>query len=724
MRLLQIKHLQASKEQLREGRDEQKHPFTNTHVVAMDLQKQWGNTETNWHKEKMELLDQFDSERKEWESQWKIMQKKIEELCHEVKLRRKFNMNEHAKIIDFDHEKAIQGRVLESSPNYPNSEQCEFIGMNHRDGLEKGNKTEQSLLSEGNHMCKEQKTAKKSKVGLMDPLAIDNQFACEVWSDLRTSGKEGKSCSGALNTALEELAKVSEELCSFQEEIRKRSNNRRMKPDSFLQEMPNVINIPHEDHMINNGQCILPIILEKEKQENRKNLSCTDMLQSSSMKKCETDTTDLPSTETPPVPPPRSTSRNFPTSYSEHAHESLKESLGHHRQVAQEGQSERNCSPHFLLRHDEMPTLCLNEGKTLKDGLMFSSLAQETKTENKIPCNENIGLSMWPYDTRIGAKSSPSTLWFQKTCSTPSKPKYEKLIPAYPAKSHLDLCINNDYSSLVTQCSGPLSSFDGSFKRNTRNDKLAAKTDEFNRAVFRTDRNCHAMRQNQSYSESSDDLKSCDTVVTRVGNMAENDSGSEILKTSAHMPVNVPDNATKKPTTGLVRQMQGRMSHSSYRSMLHEHDWRPSNLSGRPRSADPRSNYGVVEKLLKTYETSVGSDLQNSKCFQDNWTKCHSDVTGGVTPSQHLEMLKEEELQQKTAMCGVQQVKQGVDWKKITEEPMAVKSSHGKGFSRPARPANRRLPSRWASRAPSAPAALRRTANSYTISLRSEASVV
>lgn len=80
MRLLQIKQLQASKKQLREGRDGQKHPFTNTHTVAMDLHKQWENTETNWRKEKMELLDQFDNERKEWESQWKIMQKKIEEV--------------------------------------------------------------------------------------------------------------------------------------------------------------------------------------------------------------------------------------------------------------------------------------------------------------------------------------------------------------------------------------------------------------------------------------------------------------------------------------------------------------------------------------------------------------------------------------------------------------------------------------------------------------------
>lgn len=38
------------------------------------------NTERNWNKEKMELLERFDNERKEWECQWKLMQKKIEEV--------------------------------------------------------------------------------------------------------------------------------------------------------------------------------------------------------------------------------------------------------------------------------------------------------------------------------------------------------------------------------------------------------------------------------------------------------------------------------------------------------------------------------------------------------------------------------------------------------------------------------------------------------------------
>ncbi|XP_007944789.1 uncharacterized protein KIAA0408 homolog [Orycteropus afer afer] len=675
----------------------------------MDLHKQWENTETNWHKEKMELLDQFDNERKEWESQWKIMQKKIEELCQEVKLRRKISMNERAnKTIDLDCEKVHQDKMVDPFPNYPSSGQYEFIGLNHKFGVEKDNKTEQSLFTKGDQIHKEQKATKKSEGGIMDPLAADNRKECEAWPDLKTSEKESKSSSGTLNTALEELAKVSEELCSFQEEIQKQSNHRRMKSDSFLQDMPNV----------------------KEKQKNRKNLNCVDVFQSESREKHEIDTIDLQRSEIPPVPPPRSTSRNLPTSYSEviQAHEGLKESLDNSF-VAHEGQGEKNCNPHFLLRQHEMPMLGPKEGKTLKDGVILSSFAPEAEVDNKCPCNEDTGLNMWSCNIGIGgAKKSPSTLWFQKTCSTPNKPKYEKVIPDHPAKSHPNLHVSHDCSSSVTQSGGPLRSFSCSFEETTKNEKLAAKTDEFNRTVFRTDRSCHAIQQNQSYSKSSEDPKPCDTIVTHSGNISENDSVFGILKTSVHMPLpmeNVPDNLTKLFSTGQVRQMQEPLSPSSYQNMLHEHDWRPSNLSGRPRSADPRSNYGVVEKLLKTYETSAESALKNSKWFQDNWTKCNSNVSSGTMLSQPLEMLQmEQELQQKTAMCGGQHMKKGVDWKKIAEEPITAKCSRGKGFSRPARPANRRLPSRWASRSPSAPPALRRTAHNYPISLRAEASMV
>lgn len=617
----------------------------------------------------MELLDQFDNERKEWENQWKIMQKKIEELCQEVKLRRKMNMSGRSKVIDLDHEKASPDKMLASPPNDPKSGQCEFTEMNHRDDLEKGNKTEWGFLRDGNQVSKEQNATTKSKVGFLNPLASDEK-KYEAWPGLRTSKEESKGCPGALNTALEELAKVSEELCTFQEEIRRRSNHRRMKSDSLLQEMPNTINVAHGDHLINKGQGILSSNLEKEKQKNRKNLSCAKGLQSNSMKKGGIDTIDLQRNEIPPVPPPRSTSRNFPSSYSEQAQERLKESL-EHRSVASESQGERNWDSHSLL--------CPHEGKSSKDA-MFSSLTPEVQIKS---CNEDIGLNTWYCDIGECTKENPP-MWFQKTSSTSNEAKFEKMIPDNPARSHLELHVRSDYSHLMTQSGGPPRNYNCNFERTLRNEKLAAKIDEFNRTVFRTDRNCHAIQQNQSYSKSSED-RPFDSLTTHGGNVSESDSGISVPKANNHLPghtENVSSNPTKISTVGLVKQLQEHVSPRSYQHMFQENDWTPSNFSGRPRSADPRSNYGVVEKLLKTYDAATGSALQKSKCFRDNWTKCDSD------------------------------------------ESIAMKASNGKGFSRPARPANRRLPSRWASRSPSAPPALRRTGHSYNVPMGSDAPMV
>ncbi|KAM5229333.1 uncharacterized protein KIAA0408 homolog [Ctenodactylus gundi] len=687
----------------------------------MDLQKQWEQTETSWYKEKMELLDQFDNERKEWESQWKIMQKKIEELCQEVKLRRKINGNERSKVIDVDREKAIQQKLLESSPNYPSSRQHEFTETEHKDGLEKENTAKQSLLSEGILVRKEQKLTKKSKVGFVDPLATDNQKEYEAWPGPQTLKEERKICSGALNMALEELAKVSEELCSFQEEIQKRSNHRRMKSDSCLQKMPNAISAPRENHLIDSGQCTHPIDFEKEKRKIEKNLSCTGVFPNS-VKNHGSGVTDLQRHETPPIPPPRSTSRNFPSSCSEQSQERLKESLSHKNWVAHGGQGERSCNLHFLLGPHEMPTLCSDEEKTLKDSIVFPTLTPEVQIDRKSPGNEDTGSGMWSCDTGVDAKKSPSTLWLHRTCSTPNKPQFGKIIPDHLA------CVSNDCHSSVTQSTVSLASFSCDLERTTRNEKLAAKTDEFNRTVFRTDRNCHATQQSQSYSQLSEDCRPCGTLTAPTGSVSESDHGTGIRKNSVHIAEpteNVSDNPTKKSVRGLVSQTQEHLNPSSYRNMLHEHDWRPSNLSGRPRSADPRSNYGVVEKLLKTYEASTGSALQPSRCFQDNWTKCNSDVSGNNTLCRQLEMLQMEgEFQQKKVLCRGQQVKQGIDRKKITEDSMEMKASHGKGFSRPARPSNRRLPSRWASRSPSAPPAFRKAAHSCSISLQSEAPMV
>lgn len=398
-----------------------------------------------------------------------------------------------------------------------------------------------------------------------------------------------------------------------------------MKSDSVLQEMPNEISVPHGNYLIHNGQGILPTNTEKKKQ--KKNLSCANGLQNNSMKNCGIGLIDLQRSETPPVPPPRSTSRNFPSLYSEQAQERLKKSL-YHRWVAHESQDKTNCNPHLLLRQSP---LFPQEERNLKDSTMISSLTPEVKIDSKPPDNEEIGHNSWLCDTVIGTKESPS-VQSQKTGFTPNKARFEKVIPDNPNKSQLDLHVKNDFLPSVTQ-RDPLRSYSCSSEQTPRNEKLAAKIDEFNRTVFRTDRNCQAIQQSQNDSKSPDDLNLLDSSLAHRGDMPEHDSGTGGLKVSDHTPgpiENVFNNSTKVSATGMVKQIQACTSPSSYQLMFHEHDWRPSNFSSRPRSADPRSNYGVVEKLLKTYETETRPAQQNSRCFRDNWTKCGSDVSGGI----------------------------------------------------------------------------------------------
>lgn len=68
------------RETLRKEREEQKRLLADTHTAAMDLRCRLEHSERGWVREKSELLERFDAERKEWESQLRDMQKKIEEV--------------------------------------------------------------------------------------------------------------------------------------------------------------------------------------------------------------------------------------------------------------------------------------------------------------------------------------------------------------------------------------------------------------------------------------------------------------------------------------------------------------------------------------------------------------------------------------------------------------------------------------------------------------------
>lgn len=65
---------------LKRERAEQKKLLADTHSTAMDLCCRLENSEKGWVKEKSELLESFEAERKEWENQLMDMQRRIEEV--------------------------------------------------------------------------------------------------------------------------------------------------------------------------------------------------------------------------------------------------------------------------------------------------------------------------------------------------------------------------------------------------------------------------------------------------------------------------------------------------------------------------------------------------------------------------------------------------------------------------------------------------------------------
>ncbi|XP_045073300.1 uncharacterized protein LOC121542578, partial [Coregonus clupeaformis] len=61
-------------------REQQRRLLVDTHTAAMDVRCRLELSEKGWVREKSELLERFNSERKEWESQLRDMQRKIEEV--------------------------------------------------------------------------------------------------------------------------------------------------------------------------------------------------------------------------------------------------------------------------------------------------------------------------------------------------------------------------------------------------------------------------------------------------------------------------------------------------------------------------------------------------------------------------------------------------------------------------------------------------------------------
>ncbi|XP_070595817.1 uncharacterized protein KIAA0408 homolog [Erythrolamprus reginae] len=632
----------------------------------MDLQTQLEHmTEKNWSKEKMELLERFDSERKEWECQWKVMQKKIEELYQEVKLRRENNIS-----------------ISENKPIHNKAEQqaC-FRTLQWSDppGLYSCSPDNERSPSQAEKESKYMKNKRKNQAFAKDHLTFQNAKESEDCVDLKTT----KNYTQDLNIALKELAKVSEDLCTYQEEIRKKANHRRKKMFPFLGESierGNALNTQETSPAYYKSPQVAAVASETEKQNNRKNLISTDRhlkeTPSTALSGIE-EASFLPwqRQEGPPVPP-RSTSRHLTSSVAD-----ISEALAKHieQRNSCETQEHPDGSP---FTYPAVPLTMSEEWQSLS-GL----------TENQDQRNDPKHLhNVWSCDAskiENGPENGSSRYALQK-CSSDGYRMTPKQHPKFQSSVH---CISNPY---IMACD-TLEDSGYETGKTQRNETLEAKIDEFNRTVFHTDKGKKCLPQNQTELPGVPPARG--ELQGSLNNGAPKEESTCVLNSKlsskkeekANKPTK--DVKTKRPQ----KQINGVLS--GYQHMLHEHDWRPSNLSGRPRSADSRSNYGVVEKLLKNYEKQVQSEAE----FTEGSCK-----KMGPYPVTQTERGKQEQQKNSMRHLGLH-TKNGKEKQKFPEVSLAAKQSNGKAFSRPARPANRRLPSRWASRSPSAPPAIRRT---------------
>ncbi|XP_065813561.1 uncharacterized protein KIAA0408 isoform X3 [Labrus bergylta] len=284
-------------------REEQRRLLADTHSTAMDLRCRLEHNERDWSREKAELLERFNVERREWESQLKDMQGKIEELYCEVRAKREgtgliSGRQDHDDVL---HRLSIRSTSTGSSLLSDNSRsellssssQSERMGHSSLTGLGNnrnihgngcaGTGSHDPTCFQADRLCefntggqftpsgmshpelpdlrsrgtwqKDPVSESKDAVDTTELEAIFNDSpGCGVpkknvskeaedkvhaspedstlWTE-QSYGSDKKKNTTALNAALKEIARVSEELCSYQDEIRKKSGDKRNRSGSL-----------------------------------------------------------------------------------------------------------------------------------------------------------------------------------------------------------------------------------------------------------------------------------------------------------------------------------------------------------------------------------------------------------------------------------------------------------------------------------------------------------
>ncbi|XP_071379982.1 protein SOGA3a isoform X1 [Centroberyx affinis] len=487
----------------RREREEQRRLLADTRSAAMDLRCRLEHNERDWSREKAEMLERFDTERREWESQLRDMQRKIEELYCEVRAKREGTGLETGVDSgtqdddDIAHRLSIhststgssllsdqsRSEPLSSSSQSEPPKHLPFPGFychsNISDGGCGGRDNHHSPCFQGNSLCElnvggpfaqndqaqpdledelrprdpRQRDSVTDSKEAVDTAELEAIFqgapGCGVphrntntskgnvkyvhvgplESPIRTElsyGSDKKKNTTALNAALKEIARVSEELCSYQDEIRKKTGDKRNRSESLY--------LPEEREMllghVNTGleldeaPCDLNQIyddLRALEKENWINLTPDNTWRANSVlaESWRTNSTGPDShgdnqtnptippemdTEAPPVPPRTSSwSLSSPTPPEPELHIPESSIITGRRCHSPCVLVDRKCSSPSIVRKFEA-MLQENEGKVLADGVVASCSVPTNSN-----CNAGCCHNRWSCDASKFSNSKLST---------------------------------------------------------------------------------------------------------------------------------------------------------------------------------------------------------------------------------------------------------------------------------------------------------------------------
>ncbi|XP_076006646.1 protein SOGA3a isoform X2 [Genypterus blacodes] len=272
---------------LRREREEQRRLLADTHSTAMDLRCRLEHNERDWTREKAELLERFETERREWENQLKDMQRKIEVMYSEVRAKRggtrqdggrhgeeeeeddddmlRLSINSTSSDSSLLSDRSRSEPLSSSSQSDPNRHRPPAGFYRNREQISDGERSGGDQPNAGGRYTRDdrilpeladalrsrglwQSDGKEAEDTAEQPKGFQGASGCgesqrnddgeqnvrvsPVWTEPGYCSDKKKN-NTALNAALKEIARVSEELCSYQDQIRKKAGDKSNRSESL-----------------------------------------------------------------------------------------------------------------------------------------------------------------------------------------------------------------------------------------------------------------------------------------------------------------------------------------------------------------------------------------------------------------------------------------------------------------------------------------------------------